>query len=115
MEESSKVDQLAGHVKEYAEERINLIVLNIHDKVSKVLSGAVSFIVLLVFGIFTILFLSFGAAWWIGQELEKPFIGFLITGVFYLIVIALIAVNRKKWIGIPVINAFLKRISDEQD
>jgi hypothetical protein len=113
MEEPTKVDQLAAHVKEYAEERINLIVLNLHDKVSRILSGAVSFIILLIFGVFTILFLSLGLAWWIGQEMQKPFMGFLLVGGFYFILILLIGLNRKSWIGTPVINAFLKNVSDE--
>jgi len=115
MDENTKIDHLVSHVREYAEERLNLIILNMIDKVSRVLSGAAFLMVLSIVGIFTTLFLSFGLAWWIGEEMQKPFLGFLMVGGFYLVVILLVVVNRKKWIADPVINAFLKNVSDEKD
>jgi len=54
-------------------------------------------------------------AWWIGQTLEQPFLGFLIIGGFYLLLVLLVYANREKWIRTPVVNAFLKGVMDEQD
>lgn len=115
MEEKANIDRLVSHVKDYAEERLNLIVLNFHEKVSRILSNTASLLILCLAGLFTILFLSTGLAWWIGLQLQHTFMGFLVVGGIYMLAVILILVNREKWIRVPIINAFLKEVSDEED
>jgi len=115
METQSKIESLLIHMRDYAEERVKLISLTIHDKVARTISDAASFLIFIVIGLFTLLFLSLALSWWIGRQLEEPFLGFLIVGGFYLLITILIYVNRGKWIRMPVINAFLKSIADEEN
>ena len=115
MEENVKIERFVSHVKEYAEERLNLIILNLTLKVSKVLSKAAGMVTFSIIGIFALLFVSIGVAWWIGTMLQQPFLGFLIMGGIYLLIVILLYANREKWIHTPVINAFLKNISDEEN
>ncbi len=115
MEDKSNIDNLLLHAKDYAEERIKLVNLNLHDKASRALSGVASALVFSVCGIFVLLFLSLALAWWIGKQLDEAFLGFLIVGGAYLLIAIVIYINREKWIRIPVINSFLKNVADEED
>ncbi|MGC3943502.1 MAG: hypothetical protein QM762_03035 [Chryseolinea sp.] len=60
-------------------------------------SGSISIfgILVLVVGVFVLLFAGLGAAWWIGDVMENMKAGFFIVGGFYLVVllIALLTAN----------------------
>ena len=115
MEEKIKIEQLVSHVKEYAEERMNLLMLGAQEKTSRAIAGTSTALIMVVLGVFILGFLSMALAWYVGQQLEQPFLGFLIVGGLYLVVAILLWVNREKWIGFPVMNAFLKNIADDED
>jgi glycerol uptake facilitator-like aquaporin len=115
MEAKSKIDNLFIHVKDYLEERVKLISLNLHEKTSKAVSNVASGLIMFILAIFILLFLSLAASWWIGRALEEPALGFLIVGAFYILLTTLIYMNRAKWIGVPLMNVFLKNIADEED
>jgi len=116
MEEKAKIEQLVSDVKEYGEERMNLFMLNAEEKIAKAIAGTSSLLIMIVLGIFTLAFMSFALAWFIGQLLDQPYLGFLIVGGAYLLVAILCWANRAKWIGLPVMNAFLKNIAgDDED
>ncbi len=115
MEEKIKIEHLLSDVKDYAEERMNLMILSVQEKTSKAVAGTASLIFVLVLTVFMLGFLSMAAAWFIGQWLNQPSLGFLIVGVFYFIAAIMLWSNREKWVGLPIMNAFLKNISDEED
>jgi len=117
MEEKSKIDSLTSHVKEYAEESFNLLLINMYEKTSRMISGATAFLIFAVFGIIVLLFASIGLALWVGRLLEEPFLGFFIVAAFYLLVAAFIYSMRDKWIRLPVINSVLRSIyyAEEED
>ncbi|MEO8087306.1 MAG: phage holin family protein [Bacteroidota bacterium] len=115
MEEKIKVEHLISDVKEYAEERMNLVMLTVQEKTSKAIASTASVLIVVILAIFMLGFLSTALAWFIGQQLAQPFLGFLIVGGVYLIAAILLWSNREKWIGFPVMNAFLKNISDDED
>ena len=58
-EEKIKIERLVSNVKEYAEERINLVMLNVQEKTAKTLAGTASVLIVIVLGICTLAFLSF--------------------------------------------------------
>lgn len=111
MEENNKVERLLGNIKEYAETRYDIILLNSQEKLSDVLSSVTTAVVLAICSLFVILFASIGAAWLIGKALHDPSIGFFIVGGFYLIITLLIFYNRDQWIRNPVTNSLLKKIN----
>jgi len=115
MEEKIKIERLVSNVKDYAEERVNLFMLNVQEKTAKAIAGTASVLIIIVLGIFTLAFLSFALAWFLGQVLEKPYLGFLIVGGIYLLAGILLWTNRMKWIGLPFMNAFLKNIADDDE
>ena len=116
MEGKIKVEQLVGNLKEYAETRFDIAVLNTQDKVTDVLSTIASMAVVGLLAMLIIIFSSVGAAWYVGQLLHNPSLGFFCVAGFYLIVAIIFYVNRDSWVKLPVINSLLKKINiNEQD
>ena len=116
MEGKIKVEQLVGNLKEYAETRFDIAVLNTQDKVTDVLSTIASMAVVGLLAMLIILFSSVGLAWYVGQLLHNPSLGFFCLAGFYLIVAIIFYMNRDAWIKLPVINSLLKKINiNEQD
>jgi hypothetical protein len=111
MEEKNKVEQLLGNVKSYVETRFDIVMLNMQDKLSDILSSVASVLVLSVLSVFVVFFMSIGAAWWIGQSLQNSSVGFFIVGGFYLLLMLVIFMFKDQWIKSPVINALLKKIN----
>jgi hypothetical protein len=111
MEGKNKVEIMLDNVKSYVETRFDIVVLNIQDRLSDVLSSVASILVLSILAVFVIFFLSVGAAWWIGQELNNSSIGFFYVAAFYFVVAVIIFACRDKWIKLPIINSLLKKIN----
>ncbi len=115
MEEKNKVERLLQHVEEYAETRIDLVALNVQDKLGSVLSSIASIVILWILSVFIFLFASVGAAWWIGDYFNSPSIGFFAIAGFDLLVAALVYFNREKWIKLPITNALIKKINFHEE
>jgi hypothetical protein len=111
MEEHNKAEQLLKNVKSYLETRFDIIVLNLEDKVSDVLSSVATVLVLSVFSVLVVFFVSVGAAWWIGNAMQNSSIGFFIVGGFYLLLLIIVMIFKDQWIKSPLINILLKRIN----
>ena len=115
MEEKNKMEMLWQNVKEYAETRIDLGLLNFQEKTTNVIGSLASTVIVAFLALFFVFFTSVGAAWWIGQSMHNPSIGFFIVAGFYLLVAAVILLNRDKWIGLPIINSLLKKINIHEE
>ena len=116
MEAQSKLGSIADHVRHYAETRAKLTMLDAAEKTSSTVSLLGYYLVTGVILTFVLLFLSIGAAVWIGHSYGETSMGFLIVGLFYLIVAAIIFIGRQSLIRTPIINSILKVLySDEKD
>jgi hypothetical protein len=117
MEESEKdkIEILVVHLKNYLKENFNLLILNTYEKISKVTSGITSVILFGTILFFTLILFSIGLCIWIGKEFGEPFLGFFLVSGIYLVAGILLYVNRKRWIGLPMINMILKNLTDETD
>lgn len=115
MEEKNKAEQLFSNVKSYLETRLDIIILNIEDKVSDILSSVATVLIISVISLMVVFFVSVGVAWWIGNAMQNSSVGFFIVGGFYLLLMILVAVFKDQWIKLPVINALLKRININED
>jgi hypothetical protein len=106
-EERNRIESLAHNLRHYIDTRWNLLVLNTSDKASNIISSVASILLMAVSMIFVLLFLSIGAALWIGRSVNDSSVGFLYVGIFYLIVAAVLYALRKKLIKIPVMNKLI--------
>lgn len=97
------LEKTEGYVKASAE----LYKLKIIDKSSEVISTLAARLAILTF--FTLFFLigNIGAALWIGEFLERSYLGFFIVAGFYGIVGIIIFLFRNRWIKTPLKNSII--------
>jgi hypothetical protein len=83
-------------LKEYASKRIDLLKIQATEK-SSIFSGVIAYLVVLLvaFAFFIILF-NFGIAFLLGKALNNTSYGFLIVASFYLLVMILIVIFKKR-------------------
>ncbi|AFL80724.1 hypothetical protein Aeqsu_1228 [Aequorivita sublithincola DSM 14238] len=82
------------------------------------MKGSVSLVNLLVFGslsLFVMLFLSVGAAFWLGTFFEEAYIGFLLIGGFYGILLIFMFIFGRKIIERNMLHKFSRLLYDESD
>jgi uncharacterized membrane protein len=85
--------------------------LNIQDKSTGVISSIASAVILGTLGLIVLMFASIGAAWYLGEYLKNPSIGFFSVAGFYVVVGIILFIKREKWIKLPIINSILKKIT----
>lgn len=115
MEDQGILEKFIGHIKEYAETSVDLFALNMQDKSSEVISSIVSALIFGLIASITLLFLSIGAAWWLGQMLGSPSIGFFCVAGFYFFTGMTIYFFRRQWIKTPIINFLLRKINIHEE
>jgi uncharacterized membrane protein len=111
MEEKNKIEKIFTNIKDYAETRLDIVVLNMQDKATGVISSIASAVILGALGLIALMFISIGGAWYLGEYLHSPSIGFFSVAGFYIIAATVLFINREKWIKLPIINSILKKIT----
>lgn len=115
-EDKNKFESIVQHFREYLEIKWKILVLDSSDKASSIASSLVSIILISAMMLFVILFLSIGAAFWIGDLYGSTSTGFLYVGLFYLVVSIILIVFKDALIKTPVSNKLLQALSrDEKD
>ncbi|PHR13768.1 MAG: hypothetical protein COA40_04335 [Aequorivita sp.] len=82
------------------------------------MKGAISLVNLLVYGslsLFVLLFLSVGAAYWLGTFFEHIYVGFLLIGAFYGIILIFMFIFGRKIIERNMLHKFSGLLYDEND
>jgi len=116
MEEQSKLGSIGDHLRHYVETKSKIYLLDAADKTSSTISSLGYFIVMGIAMTLVLLFLSTGAAIWIGHLYGETSMGFLIIGIFYLVVTLIIYLGRESLVKAPIVNTILKKLySDEKD
>lgn len=72
-------------VKNYVENRIQLLKLNLIGAIANVAAGMVSSFLLLVMGILILLMFSIALAFWFSTFFESEIVGFALVGFLYLL------------------------------
>jgi hypothetical protein len=116
MEAESKIKSISGHIRHYLETRYKLLMLDTADKATSMFSSFVTYVVLAVVMTFVLLFLSVGAALWIGHAYGETSMGFLFVGLFYLLVMLVVYLGRNSLIRNPLQNSCITSMfEDEKD
>lgn len=82
------------------------------------MKGAVSLVHLLVYGslsLFVMLFLSIGAAFWLATFFENVYVGFLLIGAFYGVILIFMFIFGRKIIERKLLYKFSRLLYDEDD
>lgn len=111
----AKMEDLTESIKEYVNNRIESVKLNVVEKSSVIIANVVAAmavaVVLVCFIIFTSTALAFGLGQWIGST----WAGFLIVGCIQLLCGIVVWSAREKIIRLPVMNSLVKQLFKNDD
>lgn len=100
-------------IEKYVQHKLLLIKLQAVEKISKLSAAMFSGLLIIILGFFIMLFLSIMAAWYFGDLLGSPVKGFGIMSGFYLVVLVLILIFRKKVLEKTIINTVINIIFEK--
>ncbi len=107
--------QVTDRIEDYSASMAEYYKLRLFKSTMK---GAVSLVNLLVYGslfLFVFLFLSIGAAFWLGTFFEHVYVGFLLIGAFYGIILIFMFIFGRKIIERNMLHKFSGLLYDEDD
>ena len=103
-----KAADLANHVEELADTYYRLAMVNVTQRASNIVSGAVVVLLLAVFAFFILLFGGLALGWWLGNLVDNRAVGFLLAAVFFALLFLGISYFKKKTI-VPMIRDIVIR------
>lgn len=112
----------AGETLAYAEDlfetKVELIKLDVAEKGSKVGADVISGVIVGILALTAGLFLSLALALWLGYLVSSYPLGFVIVGVFYLLIAGVLFAMRKTLLAQPILKALISSLfktkQDEQ-
>lgn len=108
-------DVLITNVKDYINTNIQLVKLKVTDKSSAAIGGIVAILIVAFILILFLVFVSTALAILISNLLDSTSSGFFIIAGVYLLAGILLFANREKWIIIPLGNAMIKSMMNEEN
>lgn len=103
-----KTADLADHVEDLADTFYKLTILKAAQKTTNITSALFSIVIVSVLGLFVLLFAGIALSWWLGNLLENRTAGFLLGAAFFLVVMIVLVLLRKKII-FPIIRDLIIR------
>jgi hypothetical protein len=101
-------DSLIGNLTGYIDTRIDLVRLEVQQKVSTILVGTIHGAALAMLGLLFIIFVSIFAGLALNSVLDSTFLGFGIVAGFYLVLLVLVLVGVDKAAFQGIANKALK-------
>jgi hypothetical protein len=112
------INNIKKDVQEYLDVRIDLIRLHTAENLSRILSSAATLAIIGYLLFFILLFLSFAAGYFFASILDSNELGFLCVAGFYVIILVIFLIFRRKIIEQPIIKAIIKlffpKFSDDE-
>ena len=104
-----------NHGGDYAETFYKLSLVRLTKKVSDVASVVVNSFLIFFISLCALLFISFAGAWWLGDVVQNRALGFLLIAGFYLLIILVLVLMRKKVISPFIRNTLIRKIYEKKD
>ena len=113
----AKAEELMSDVKEYVDNRLSSVKLNVAEKTSKVGSQIISVTIITIIFIFFLVFSSIALAFAFSRLTGEYYWGFAIVAGIYLLAGFALSAAKEKIIRLPLLNALLKQLfkNDEED
>ncbi len=108
--QSTTMESLFERLKNYVENRIELLKLKAIDKSSSFASALITYVVVAVFFVLFFMFFNIGLALLIGDLLGRAYWGFFIIAALYVVVGIVLIKFKDKWVRTPLINMLVKAL-----
>jgi hypothetical protein len=103
-----EINNIRKDIQEYIEVKVDLIRLHLAEDLSRFSSSAVSAVILGYLLFFILLLLSFAAGYFFASLLHSNELGFLCIAGFYVLVLLIFLVLRKRIIEKPIIKSVMR-------
>ena len=110
MQENNKVEELTENVKNYLNTNIELIKLQLTERVSIIAPGLLTSLILAMIGLIFILFLSIVGGFYFSKLFGDFTIGFGIIAGFYLLLGIILLIAKKSIIEKPLRDKIINKI-----
>jgi Putative Actinobacterial Holin-X, holin superfamily III len=100
-------------IREYSNNRIELLKLSLVEAVAKAVASATSNLILFITLFSCFVFASFATALYIGKLMGEYYLGFAILAAFYLLLFLLTLLLRKNQIEKPILNQTIKKLLED--
>ena len=111
----AKAEELAEHVKEYINNRMDSVKLSAAEKSSKLAATVIASVVVAMFFISFLFFASTALAFVFSKLTGALSWGFLIVAGIYLLLGALVWLLKDRILQLPIMNAMLQQLFTEED
>ncbi|MFT3845264.1 MAG: phage holin family protein [Lacibacter sp.] len=111
----AKAEDLAGHIKEYVNNRISYAKFTGAEKSSKLASNILAAVIVLVVFVFFLLFASLALAFVFSRITGELYWGFLIVSGIYLLAALIVWGFKERLLRIPIMNAILEQLFKDDD
>ncbi len=109
-EEANYFEETKLKINQYIKRRILLIRLQIADKASRIASGLVTALVIIIIGLFVLIFGSFAAGYWLGELTGSVAAGFGIVALFYFLIFLFVIIFLRRISRNFFVDKFIKLI-----
>ncbi|HTX88108.1 MAG TPA: phage holin family protein [Bacteroidales bacterium] len=106
-------NELTGSIREYIRLRIDLLKLNLTEKLSRIFTMAIALILFFLFFNFIILFASIAFILWFREHVGPAHWGALIVAGFYILLGILVWLLRRPLFVNPVVSQISKILLEE--
>jgi uncharacterized membrane protein len=110
MDELNKIEELTDRAKKYLDTHIELLKLEVTERISVIGSGMVSVILVSFVFILFVLFLSLWAGFYFSACLGNSYAGFGIVAGFYFLLVLLFVFARKNLLETPIRNSVIRSV-----
>ena len=111
----AKAEELAEHIKEYVNIRIDSVKLSAAEKSSKLTANIFAALIAAFVFLLFIVFASTALAFVFSKLTGEFYWGFLIVAGIYLIIGLIVWSMRERILRIPIMNAILQQLFNEED
>ena len=105
-----KIEDLATHIKDYIQTRIELLKLRFAATTSKLISNLFSIIIVSLLILLFLAFLGVSTALYIGKTLDSYPLGFLIVSAIFLLTGIICWSLRERILRIPIMNSIISQL-----
>lgn len=115
IEAFQKTEELAGHVKEYLNLKLESTELKAAEKSSLLISNVIAGMLVAVIFLLALIFGSIAGAYALSAWIGKPFAGFLIVAGIYVFIGIIVWLSKEKMLRIPIMNNIIHQLFKIED
>jgi ABC-type glycerol-3-phosphate transport system permease component len=113
-EQPNTYNEMKQLIADYVEARVDLIKLEVFEKIAKVTAALFSSVVVALLGFFLLFFLSMSAGFYLSRLFDSQGIGFIIVTGFYLLLFGIVLFRKKDFMEKYIIDRIIGELTRKE-